>query len=122
MKKGDKSSSSSSMGTGKPTAEKKGKKAFHRTTITMDFDPKTSRLRNQEEVDKYLAKYDFCLNPGIKVEFCLHGVDVSQASPNDGVYMHPQVLTLRLRLSITKFVCSVLPFYRVAPSQLSTVA
>ena len=113
MKKGDKSSSSSGMGTGKPTTEK-GKKAFHRTTITMDFDPKTSRLRNQEEVDKYLAKYGFRLDPGIKVEFWPHGVDVSQAPPNDGVYMHPQVLVLELRLSMTNFVCTVLSFYRVA--------
>ena len=55
----------------------------------MDFDPKTSRLHNQEEVDKYLANYDFRLNPGIKIEFYPHGVDVSLALPNDGVYMHP---------------------------------
>ena len=37
----------------------------------MDFDPKTSKLRNQEDVNEYLAKYDVCLNPSIKVEFVL---------------------------------------------------
>ena len=110
MKKRDKSNSSSDMGKGKPAAEEKGKRAFHRTRIRMGFDPKTSRLRNQEELDKYLAKYDFRLNPGIKVEFCSHGADVSQTPPNSGVYMHPQVPVLGLRLPMTRFICSVLTF------------
>ena len=60
----------------------------------MDFNPKTSRLHNQEDVNKYLAWYVICLNPGIKVEFCPHGVDISQASPNGGAYMHLHVLAL----------------------------
>jgi len=83
----------------------------------MDFDPKA---RNQE-VDKYLAKYGFHLNPGIKVEFYLH-VDVPLAPRNDGLYMHPQVLAMGLRLPMTRFGRSVLTFFRVAPSQLSSVA
>ena len=87
----------------------------------MDFNPKISRICNQEEVDKYLAKYGFRLNLGIKVEFCPHGVDVL-ALPNDGVYMHSQVLALELRMPMTRFIRSVLTFYRVAPSQLSRVA
>ena len=53
-------------------AEEMGKRASHRTMIEMNFDPKTSRLHNQEEVDKYLANYGFRLNPGIKIEFCPH--------------------------------------------------
>jgi len=36
--------------------------------------------------------------------------------------MHPQVLTLGLRLPMMKFVRNVLAFYKVAPSQLSAVA
>jgi len=36
--------------------------------------------------------------------------------------MHSQVLTLRLKLPMTKFIRSVLAFHKVAPSQLSAVA
>ena len=51
------------------------------------------------------------------------GSGKEKALPNkDGVYMHPQVLALGLMLLLTRFVCSVLIFYRVAPSQLSVVA
>ena len=72
---------------------------------------------------RYLTSYDFHLNPGIKIEFCPQNVDVSVASPNkEGVYMHPQVLTLGLKLLTMKFVCSVLIFYILAPTQLSAVA
>jgi len=86
MKKKEKSNSSSSMGTGKPAAEKR-KKDSHRIRIGMDFDSKISKLHNQEVVDKYLAKYGFRLNPRIKVEFC------------------PMVLTfLRLRLMMV-YMC-----------------
>jgi len=84
----------------------------------MDFDPKTSKLRNQED-NKYLASYGFFLNPRIKIKFCPHGVGISLAPPNAGVYMHPQVLA---RLLITSFVHSILTFYQVALSQFSAVA
>ena len=88
----------------------------------MDFDPKTSKLRDQEAVDKYLAGYGFHWSPGIKIEFCLNDVDVSSAPPyKEGVYMHPLVLALGLRLTMTKFIRSVLFFYEVAPSQLMAV-
>ena len=79
----------------------------------MDFDPKTSRLHNKE-VDKFLANYDFRLNSEIRIKFSPHGVDVSLASPNDGIYMHPQVLALELRLPMTRFVRSALIFYQPA--------
>ena len=70
-----------------------------------------------------MASYGFCFNPRIKIEFCPYGVDVSLDSPNkDGVYMHPQVLALGLRLSMLRFIRSVLIFYRVASSQLSAMA
>ena len=120
MKKGDKSSSSSGIGKGKPAVEK-GKRAsiIPGSRWTSIHKPPGS---NQEEVDKYLAKYGFLLNPEIKVEFCLHDVDVSQALPNGGVYMHPRVLALRLKLPMMRFVHSVLTFYRAAPSPLSVVA
>ena len=88
----------------------------------MDFDPKKSKLLNQEEVDKYLVKYGFHLNLGIKIEFCLNDVDISKAPPNDGVYMHLQVLALGLSLPMTRFVRNILTVYRVTPSQLSAMA
>jgi len=89
----------------------------------MDFDSKKSKLRDQEVVNRYLASYDFCLNLRIKIEFYSHGVDVSLAPHNgEGVYMYPQVLAQGLRLPMTRFVRSVLTFYKVATSQLSAVA
>jgi len=79
------------MGKGKHVVEM-GNRASHRIRIRMDFDPKTSRLHNLE-VDKYLVKYDFRLNMGIKFEFC------------------PMVLTfLRLRLMMV-YIC-ILRFWR----------
>jgi len=46
MKKGEKSGTVGGAGKGKAGAEEKGKRASHHTRIGMDFDPKTSRLRN----------------------------------------------------------------------------
>ena len=66
---------------GKFTVEEKGRRASHHTRIRMDFNPKNSKLRDQEVVDKYLASYEFCLNPGIKIEFCPLTVDVSSTPP-----------------------------------------
>jgi len=54
---------------GKDAVEEKGKRASHRTRIGMDFDPKISKLRDQEAVDRYLVSYGFRLNSGIKIEF-----------------------------------------------------
>ena len=62
-------------------------------------------------MDKYLANYDFRLNLEIEIEFCPYDVGVYLATLNkNGVYMHPQVLTLGLRLPMTRFVHSVLNF------------
>ena len=97
MKKREKFGTVGGAGKGKAVTEEKGKRTSHRTRIGTSFDPKTFRLHNQEEVDKYLPNYSFHLNPRIKIEFCLHGVDVSLTPLNDGVYMHPQVLALGLR-------------------------
>ena len=67
----------SSSGKGKAMAEEKGKRSHFRTRIGMDFDPRTTKLHSQKEVDEYMVKYDICLIPEIKVEFCPHGADVS---------------------------------------------
>jgi len=76
----------------------------------MDFNPKTSKLRNQEEVDKHLASYDFHLNLGKNPRFAPMVLTslwfrlirmVIYASPG---------LALELRLPMTRFVCSVLIF------------
>ena len=121
MKKGEKSSVVGSAAKENAVAkEKESDLSLYQSG--MDFDPKKSKLLNQEEVDKYLVKYGFRLNLGIKIEFCLNDVDISKAPPNDGVYIHPQALALGLKLLMMRFVHSVLTFYRVAPSQLSTVA
>ena len=89
----------------------------------MDLDPKTSKLRDQEAVNKYLASFGFRWSPRIKFEFCPNRFDVTSTPPDkEGMYMHPLVLALGLRLPMTKFVRSVLIFYGVTPSQLSAVA
>ena len=67
------SKSSVIVGKGKAT-EEKGKRSHFCTKIGMDFNPKTSRLRNQEDVNKHLVRYGAYLNLEIKVEFCPHGV------------------------------------------------
>jgi len=83
----------------------------------MDFNLKTSKLRDQKTMDKYLASYGFRWGPGIKNEFCPNDVDVSLAPPGrEGVYMHPLVLALGLRLPMTKFIRSVLIFFMSSPS------
>ena len=69
MKKREKFGTVSSAGKEKVVVEEKGKRASHRTRIGMDFDPKTSKLCDQEPVDKYLVSYYFHLNLGIKIEF-----------------------------------------------------
>ena len=56
MEKGEKSTSSSGLGKEKVVAFEKGKRASQNTKIGIDFDPKTSRLCNHEEVDKSLVK------------------------------------------------------------------
>ena len=90
MKKGETSAMISDTGDGKATVEEKGKRALNRTKIEMDFNPKTFKICYQEAVDKYLASYRFCLNPGIKIEFFPLTVDVSSDSPKrEGVHMHP---------------------------------
>jgi len=83
--------------------EEKGKRTSLRTRIVIDFDPKTSKLLDQESMDKYMASFGFCSSPGIKNKFCPNDVDVSSALPNkEGVYMHPLMLTLGLGLSMPK--------------------
>ena len=89
----------------------------------MDFGSKTSKLCGQEAVDKSLASFGFLWNLGIKIEFFPNDVDVISAPPDKkGVYMHPLVLVLGLRLPMMKFVHSILIFYGATPSQLSAVA
>jgi len=116
MTKGSKSGVVGSVGTGKATEKEKGKRFHFRTMIGMDFDPKTFRLRNQEDVNKCLARYGVRLNSRIKVEFFPQNVNATRAPYNGGVYMHPRVLTLGLRLPMTTFIRSILTFYRVTPS------
>ena len=106
MKKGEKYDPVDRSNKEKSIMEEKGKRTSPCNRIGMDFDLKTSKLRDQEAVDKYL--YDFYWSPGIKIEFCPKDVDVSSAPPGkDGVYMLHLMLVLGLRLPITKFVCII---------------
>ena len=121
MMKGSKSGAIGGASKGITTTDEKGKRSQFRTRISMDFDPRTTKLHNQEEVGEYLVKYDICLSPGIKVEFSPHGADVALAPSNGGVYMHPQFMALRLRLPLrSSSSCS--DFLQSFPSQLSGVA
>ena len=100
---------------GKFVAEEKEKRTSRRTRIGIDFDPKISKLSDQKAVDKYWLTMAFAGALEKKVQFCLNDVDVTSAPPDKkGVYMHPLVLALRLRLPMTKFFHSILTFYEVA--------
>jgi len=44
---------------GKSITEEKGKRVSYRIRTGMDFDPYTSKLHDQEAVDKYLSTYGF---------------------------------------------------------------
>jgi len=59
MKKGEKFGPSIRSDNEKSIVEEKGKRTSRRNRIGIEFDPKTSKLRNQEAVDKYLANYCF---------------------------------------------------------------
>ena len=88
----------------------------------MDFKPRTTKLHNQLDVDKYLARYGVCLYPGIEAEFCPQDTEFMKSPLNVSVYIRPHILALGLKLSLMKFVRGVLNYYRIAPSQLSGVA
>ena len=53
------------------------------------------------------------------VEWCPLKTDVTVAPPHDGVFIHPQILALGMKLPLTTFVHNVLSYFRVAPSQLT---
>ena len=75
----------------------------------MDFDPAPTVLRTQEDVDKYLEKHRGPWQSGIKVEW-YPPMNVQECCPNGGVYFHPQILALGVRLPLIDFVCKVLAF------------
>jgi len=77
MMKGSKSGAVCGVGKRKATEEGKGRCPNFVSRLGWTSIQKTSKLRNQENVNKYLARYSVCLNPEIKVEFCPHGIDVS---------------------------------------------
>ena len=65
---------------------------------------------------EYLEKHRGPLPPGIEMEWC--PLRQISSSPK-GVYFHPQVLTLRMQLSLPDFIHQVLSFYNIAPTQLT---
>ena len=86
----------------------------------MDYDPKPMPLRNPRDVLEYLAKNGIQLPPEI-MEWCPLKTDVMVPS-HSGVFIHPQISALGMKLSLTAFVHSVLSYFRVAPSQLTVGA
>ena len=84
--------------------EAKGKRVALRTREAVNFDPKPCVLRSQKEVDEYLATYDIHLPSNIEVEWCPAETVVTTSPPTGGVYFHPQILTLGVKLPLTLFV------------------
>jgi len=62
--------------------------------------------------------YDVRLPSKIEVEWCSPETDVTVSPPIDGVYFHPQILALGVKLPLTSFVRDVLARFKVLPSQL----
>ena len=79
--------------------------------VMMDFDPTLTILHGQEDVIEYLERHHGPLPPSIEVQWCSLGMDYTVPPPKDGVYFHPQVLALRVQLSLINFVHRVLAFY-----------
>jgi len=69
MMKGGKSGAFSGASEGKAVAEEKGKRSQFGTSVGIYFDPKTTKLHSQAEVDEYLAKNGVHLSHRIEVEF-----------------------------------------------------
>ena len=81
----------------------------------MDFNPKSHILHGQKEVDKYLAMYDIPLPSKIEVKWCSPQTDVTVSCPPDGVYFHPEILALGVKLPMTPFVQDAQPASRFRP-------
>ena len=84
----------------------------------MNFDPTPKILCSQKEVDEYLARYGIRLPSNVKVEWRPAETDYKVAPKPGGVYLHPQILALGLKFSLTSFVRDLLRHFKVAPSQL----
>ena len=66
--------------------------------------------------------YDVHFPSNIEVEWCSLGTDVTVLPPTSGVYFHPQILALGVKLLMTLFVRGVLVYFKVPPSQLTSGA
>ena len=88
----------------------------------MNFDPKPTPLRSQKDVFEYLARYDVNLVEEFTVEWCPLKTDVMVAHPHGGVFIHPQILSLGMKLPLTDLVRNVLVFFKVALPQLTVGA
>ena len=84
----------------------------------MYFDPTPKTLRSQKEMDEYLVRYDVRLPSNVKVEWCSSDTDYTEAPEAGCVCLHSQVLALGLKFPLTDFVCDLLRYYHMAPSQL----
>ena len=92
--------------------EESGKMTTLRTREAINFDPKPRVLRGQKEVEEYLMTY-VCLPLKIRVQWCSPEIDVIVPPPAGDVYFHPQILALRVKLSMTPFVRDALAHCKV---------
>ena len=53
------------------------------------------------------------------MEWCSPEIDITVSPPASGVYVHPQILALGVKLPMTPFVRDVLVHFKVPPSQLT---
>jgi len=56
----------------------------------MNFDLMPKILRNQKEVDEYLARYSVQLSSNFKMEWCPAETDYAVAPKTGGIYLHPR--------------------------------
>jgi len=116
MTKASKYDAASGASGSKFVVEKKGKRSLFCTRVSMNFDSRTTKLDSQTDVDEYLARYGVRLSPGVRVKLCPQDTEFVKSPPNDSVYMYPQILAFGLKLSLTKFIRSVLIYYMIVPS------
>ena len=75
-------------------------------------------LHSPRGVFEYLAKNGVQVPPEIMVKWCRLKTDITVA-PHNGVFIHPQIVVLGMKLPLTAFIHSVLSHFKVIPSQLT---
>ena len=85
----------------------------------MDFDPSPTSSAAKRRWSSIWRSIVVLYIAGIVVEWCSPETNVKISPPKGGVYFHPQMLAMRVHLPLTDFVCQVLVYYNVPPTQLT---